>query len=106
MPVYEYKCTVCQERFEVEQSFTDAPLTALPGCNDEDHRLKKVFSPVGISFRGGGFYRNEARSASPRSEAKSSESSNGSSGEKASTSDTTAGSGEKASASTSAPSSD
>jgi putative FmdB family regulatory protein len=65
MPVYQYKCTVCQERFEVEQSFRDDPLTELPGCCDgADHHLKKVFSPVGISFRGGGFYRNEARTGS------------------------------------------
>jgi putative FmdB family regulatory protein len=76
MPVYEYKCTVCQERFEVEQSIRDAALTSLPGCEHGDHQLKKVFSPVGISFRGGGFYRNEARTASKVSA--SSDSSSGS----------------------------
>lgn len=79
MPVYEYKCTVCQERFEVEQAFSEPALTTLPAQNghDHDHELKKVFSPVGISFRGGGFYRNEARSGSPRSDSSSSESSSG-----------------------------
>lgn len=74
MPLYEYKCTLCQERFEVEQSFRDPALTALPG-DEHEHQLKKVFSPVGISFRGGGFYRNEARSPSSRSDTSSSESS-------------------------------
>ena len=86
MPVYEYKCTVCQERFEVEQSFSDPALTTLPAENghDHEHQLKKVFSPVGISFRGGGFYRNEARSSS-RSGSSSSESSSGSETTKAET---------------------
>lgn len=62
MPTYEYKCTECNERFEVEQSIHDDPLTSLPGKKHE-HQLKKVFSPVGISFRGDGFYRNDARSS-------------------------------------------
>ncbi len=64
MPVYEYKCTVCERRFDVEQSFTDDPLTTLAGCELDrsgDHQLKKVFSSVGISFKGDGFYRNDAR---------------------------------------------
>ena len=64
MPVYEYKCTVCERRFDVEQSFADDPLTTLAGCEVDrsgDHQLKKVFSSVGISFKGDGFYRNDAR---------------------------------------------
>ena len=63
MPTYEYKCTECDERFEVEQSIHDEPLTTLPGEKHE-HRLKKVFSPVGIAFKGDGFYRNDARTSS------------------------------------------
>ena len=61
MPTYEYKCTECNERFEVEQSIHDDPLTTLPGSKKHEHQLKKVFSPVGIAFKGDGFYRNDAR---------------------------------------------
>jgi putative FmdB family regulatory protein len=64
MPIYQYKCTVCADRFEVEQPITAEPLATLPGCHEGEHRLKKVFSPIGIAFRGSGFYRNEARSGS------------------------------------------
>lgn len=74
MPTYEYKCTECNERFEVEQSIHDDALTSLQGKTHE-HQLKKVFSPVGIAFKGEGFYRNDTRSSS------SSASSNGSSDE-------------------------
>ena len=94
MPVYEYKCTACQERFEVEQSIRDAALTSLPGCEHGEHQLKKVFSPVGISFRGGGFYRNEARTASNSSSKPKSEGSTSSEG-----SSTSSGSADKAPAS-------
>ena len=60
MPTYEYKCTTCDERFEIEQSIKAATLKTLPG-DDHRHQLKKIFSPVGISFKGEGFYRNDAR---------------------------------------------
>ena len=60
MPTYEYKCTTCDERFEIEQSIKDATLKTLPG-DDHRHQLKKIFSPVGIAFKGEGFYRNDAR---------------------------------------------
>lgn len=66
MPIYEYKCKVCDDRFEIEQSFTDDALTTLEGCEqteDGEHQLKKVFSAVGISFKGDGFYRNDSRSS-------------------------------------------
>ena len=66
MPTYEYKCTECNERFEVEQSIHDDALTSLPGENHE-HQLRKVFSPVGIAFKGDGFYRNDARGSSSSS---------------------------------------
>lgn len=66
MPTYEYKCTECNERFEVEQSIHDDALTSLPGKNHE-HQLRKVFSPVGIAFKGEGFYRNDARSSTSSS---------------------------------------
>lgn len=61
MPTYEYACRSCGEHLEVVQSFRDEPLTECPNCGGE---LRKVFSPVGISFKGSGFYRNDSRSSS------------------------------------------
>ena len=58
MPTYEYACTACEERLEVVQSFTDDALTACPVCGG---RLRKVFSPAGIIFKGAGFYRTDSR---------------------------------------------
>lgn len=69
MPIYEYKCTECDERFEIEQSIKDDTLTVLDG-DDHQHQLKKLFSPVGISFKGGGFYRNDARGSASGSDSK------------------------------------
>ena len=66
MPVYEYKCRVCDERFDIEQSITEDALTTLEGCAMDpsgDHQLKKVFHAVGIAFKGEGFYRNDSRSS-------------------------------------------
>jgi putative FmdB family regulatory protein len=70
MPTYEYKCTECAERFEIEQSIHEDTLTVLAG-DDHEHQLKKLFSPVGISFKGGGFYRNDARGPSSKSSSES-----------------------------------
>lgn len=72
MPTYEYKCTECDERFEVVQSMLEDDLTELPG-DDHEHKLKKVFSPVGIAFKGDGFYRNDARGSSSSSSDSSSD---------------------------------
>ncbi len=60
MPTYQYACTACDERLEVVQKFTDDPLTECPRCAG---RLRKVFSPVGVVFKGSGFYRNDSRAA-------------------------------------------
>ncbi len=59
MPTYEYRCTKCGEHLEVVQSFKDAPLTECPNCKGQ---LRKVFSPVGIVFKGSGFYKTDSRS--------------------------------------------
>jgi putative FmdB family regulatory protein len=64
VPVYEYACTECGERLEARQSFTDEPLTECPACSG---RLRKVLSPVGVVFKGSGFYRNDSRKASDES---------------------------------------
>jgi putative FmdB family regulatory protein len=58
MPTYEYECQSCHERVEAVQKFTDASLTICPLCGGE---LRKVFSAVGIVFKGSGFYKNDSR---------------------------------------------
>ncbi|MFD5230347.1 FmdB family zinc ribbon protein [Streptomyces qaidamensis] len=78
MPTYQYQCTACGEGLEAVQKFTDDALTECPSCQG---RLKKVFSAVGIVFKGSGFYRNDSRGSSSSSSpaAKSSSASSGSS---------------------------
>jgi putative FmdB family regulatory protein len=61
VPTYQYACTACDERLEVVQKFTDDPLTECSVCGG---RLRKVFSPVGIVFKGSGFYRTDSRNGS------------------------------------------
>ncbi len=58
MPTYQYACTACGERVEAVQSFTDAPLTECPACGGA---LRKVFSAVGVVFKGSGFYKTDSR---------------------------------------------
>ncbi|MEV5784510.1 FmdB family zinc ribbon protein [Streptomyces sp. NPDC051639] len=64
MPTYQYQCTECGEGLEAVQKFTDNALTECPNCGG---RLKKVFSAVGIVFKGSGFYRNDSRGSSSTS---------------------------------------
>ena len=61
MPTYQYTCTDCAEPVEAVQKFTDEPLTMCAACGG---RLRKVFSPVGIVFKGSGFYRTDSRNGS------------------------------------------
>ena len=61
MPTYQYTCTECGEPLEAVQKFSDAPLTVCPACGG---RLRKVFSAVGIVFKGSGFYRTDSRNGS------------------------------------------
>ena len=58
MPTYQYACTECGDQLEMVQKFSDDPLTVCPACSG---RLRKVFSPVGIVFKGSGFYRTDSR---------------------------------------------
>jgi putative FmdB family regulatory protein len=60
MPTYEYACRACGEHLEVVQSFKDDPLTECPNCSGE---LRKVFAPIGIAFKGSGFYKTDSRPA-------------------------------------------
>ncbi|WP_078887514.1 FmdB family zinc ribbon protein [Streptomyces sp. NRRL S-118] len=88
MPTYQYQCTECGEGLEAVQKFTDDALTECPSCKG---RLKKVFSAVGIVFKGSGFYRNDSRgassSSSPASSSTSASSTSSSSSSKGASSD-------------------
>jgi len=70
VPLYAYTCTACGHSFDIHQSFAEDALTVCPEC---EGRLRKVFSPVGVVFKGSGFYRTD------NSSKKSSGSSSGSS---------------------------
>jgi len=61
VPTYQYACTACDERLEAVQKFTDDPLTICEVCGGS---LRKVYSPVGIVFKGSGFYRTDSRNGS------------------------------------------
>jgi len=61
VPTYQYACTACDERLEVVQKFTDDPLTVCDECGGQ---LRKVYSAVGIVFKGSGFYRTDSRNGS------------------------------------------
>lgn len=74
MPTYQYACTTCDHRLEAVQSFTDAPLTQCPEC---EGRLRKLFSAVGIVFKGSGFYRTDSRAAATGANGKGSGSGDG-----------------------------
>jgi putative FmdB family regulatory protein len=71
VPTYQYVCTECGEPLEAVQSFTDDALTTCPACGGQ---LRKVFSAVGVVFKGSGFYRNDSRTPAG---SKSASSSNG-----------------------------
>jgi putative FmdB family regulatory protein len=76
VPTYQYQCTACGHRLDAVQSFTDAPLTVCPDCEGS---LRKLFTSVGVVFKGSGFYRTDSRAGSISSDsAKSSSDSNGS----------------------------
>lgn len=89
MPTYQYVCTECGGQLEAVQKFTDESLTVHEDCGG---RLRKVFSPVGIVFKGSGFYRTDSRG-------------NGSSGASTSSSSSSKEGGSKESGSSSADSS-
>ncbi len=61
MPTYQYTCTDCGDQLEAVQKFTDDALTVCDACGG---RLRKIFSPVGIVFKGSGFYRTDSRNGS------------------------------------------
>lgn len=71
MPTYEYACTACGERTEARQSFTDPPLEECPHCGG---KLRKLYSPVGIVFKGSGFYATDSKKKSGSTSSKGSDS--------------------------------
>ena len=75
MPIYTYRCTSCGVRFDQQQKFTDQPLTRCPECSKKT--LLKVFQPVGVVFKGSGFYATDHRSPSGQSRSNSKEKSGG-----------------------------
>ncbi|SMQ16904.1 putative regulatory protein, FmdB family [Streptomyces sp. Ag82_O1-12] len=101
MPTYQYQCTECGEGLEAVQKFTDDALTECPNCAG---RLKKVFSAVGIVFKGSGFYRNDSRGSSSSSSPAAKSSSTSGSGSSSSDSGSSS-SGSSSSSSTSSSSS-
>jgi len=64
VPTYSYRCTECDTAFDIQQAFTDDTLTDCPSCGG---KLRKVFSSIGVTFSGSGFYSNDARSDAKRS---------------------------------------
>lgn len=61
MPTYQYRCTSCGKELEAVQKFSDPALTVCPECSGQ---LRKVFSAVGVVFKGSGFYSTDSRSSS------------------------------------------
>ncbi len=72
MPVYTYRCDNCGVQFDQTQKFSDPPLTRCPECGKKT--LKKVYTPVGIVFKGSGFYATDHRSPSGQTRTSSSSS--------------------------------
>ncbi|MDO4717341.1 MAG: zinc ribbon domain-containing protein [Propionibacteriaceae bacterium] len=60
MPTYQYRCTACGSELEAVQKFSDPALTTCPEC---EGALRKVFSAVGVVFKGSGFYATDSRKA-------------------------------------------
>jgi putative FmdB family regulatory protein len=74
VPTYSYACTACEHHFDTVQKFTEPSLTDCPECSG---RLRKLFSSVGIVFKGSGFYRTDSRSTSSTQSSSEQSSSNG-----------------------------
>ena len=93
MPTYQYACTECGEQLEMVQKFSDDPLTVCPACSG---RLRKVFSPVGIVFKGSGFYRTDSRAGNGAKDGAKDSAKDGKTTEAASSGPKSEGSGGKA----------
>ena len=78
MPTYEYACSTCDATHEVQQKMTDPTLTECPVCGKAT--VRKLFSGVGVHFKGSGFYRTDSRSGSDTSTSSSKSSDSSSAG--------------------------
>lgn len=83
MPLYEYRCSTCDTRLERRQRFDEAPLQSCPDCGGD---LIRMIQPVGIIFKGSGFYSTDHRASSEAAKSSETSSSNAETGEKATTS--------------------
>jgi putative FmdB family regulatory protein len=92
MPTYEYECTVCGQHIEVFQRFSEDPLTTCGVCGG---KLRKVFHPAGIVFKGSGFYATDSRAKASSGAASTKDSDGGSSSSGATSSDSETGSTSK-----------
>ncbi|HEY8080442.1 MAG TPA: FmdB family zinc ribbon protein [Acidimicrobiales bacterium] len=79
MPTYEYRCEACANTFDIVQGFADSPLTTCDVCGGA---LRKVYAPVGIVFKGSGFYKTDSRTSSSSSRGAGAKDSGGEAGSK------------------------
>ncbi|MFF2141779.1 FmdB family zinc ribbon protein [Kitasatospora sp. NPDC058190] len=100
MPTYQYQCTECGNGLEAVQKFTDEALTTCPDCQG---RLRKVFSAVGVVFKGSGFYRTDSRSSSSSSVGAGSSSGSSTSSSSTSSAGSSSSSSSSSTSSTSSP---
>ncbi len=68
MPTYQYACTACGHEFELFQAFSEDAISICPLCQGE---VRKVYSNVGVVFKGSGFYKNDSRTSTTSTEKKS-----------------------------------
>ncbi|MDH6256002.1 MAG: FmdB family zinc ribbon protein [Aurantimicrobium sp.] len=76
MPTYSYRCTECDNAFDIQQALSDDSLTECPSCKG---KLRKLFNTVGVTFNGSGFYRTDSRSSGDSKSSSSGSSTSGSS---------------------------
>ncbi|MDF2574562.1 MAG: FmdB family transcriptional regulator [Agromyces sp.] len=90
MPTYSYRCTECDNAFDIHQAFTDDALTVCDVCGG---RLRKLFNTIGVTFNGSGFYRTDSRSGGDSSGSSGSDASSGGSSSGASSAGSSSSSG-------------
>ncbi|MBS3177378.1 MULTISPECIES: FmdB family zinc ribbon protein [unclassified Pseudoclavibacter] len=78
MPTYSYRCTECDNAFDIQQGFADSSLTVCDACGG---KLRKVFGAVGVSFKGSGFYRTDSAASAKKGSGSGSASSSGATSE-------------------------
>lgn len=102
MPTYSYRCTECDNAFDIHQAFSDDSLTVCEVCSG---KLRKVFNSIGVTFNGSGFYRTDSRSGGSSLPAAPAATSTGTSAPAAAASSASVSSGSSTQKSTAAPSS-